>query len=164
MSIRLQNGQKTALLEWVAEGLLIGEINERAAAYDPPFRVTRSLVDYYRKTRKVQMGEITQAAELDALTTGLAIRSVRVGKLQLLAALMEEDLFAGVMWVEDVKMVGQGRTAKEVWIERFNESEVRQYLATLDQIASEVGDKKPEGVIPSEIQVTFARPPEKGGR
>lgn len=83
-----------------------------------------------------------QAVEHDALTTGLALKSNRVLKLQQLAALMEEDIFNGFLWTDQVKMIGTGPFAKEVNYEEFNTAEVQQYRATLDDIAKEVGDRK----------------------
>jgi len=106
--MRLKQGQKSALQEWVATGLESGEINERASQFDPPFSVSRAQVDYYRRTRKVSLSEIKQSNDFDALKTGLALKTERVKKLTLLAGLMENDLFNGVLWTCDVKMIGSG--------------------------------------------------------
>lgn len=138
---RLTKDQKGALLKWVAEGLETDEINKRADMFDPSFCVSRAQVDYYRKTRKINIKAIAQSDEYDALSTGLALKAERVKRLSLLAALMEEDLFSGVMWTQDVKMIGSGDYQERVEFELFNASEVQQYRGALDDIAKEIGDR-----------------------
>lgn len=140
--MRLQKNQKKKLLEWISEGLQTDEINTRAADFGTPFRVSRQQVDWYRSTREQSLVAMQAAAEHDALTTGLALKSNRVQKLQQLAVLMEQDLFGGFLWTDQVKMIGSGPFAKEVDYEEFNTAEVAQYRATLDDIAKEVGDRK----------------------
>lgn len=140
--MRLQKTQKKKLLEWISEGLQSSEINDRAARFDPSFAVSKQLVDYYRSTREKSLAAMAAATEHDALTTGLALKANRVLKLQQLAALMEEDLFGGSLWTDQVKMIGSGLFSKEVEYEEFNTAEVTQYRGTLDDIAKEVGDRK----------------------
>lgn len=140
--MRLLKNQKKKLLEWISEGLQSDEINQRAAIFESPFTVSKQLVDYYRSTREKNLAAMQQAAEHDALTTGLALKSNRVMKLQQLAGLMEEDLFGGFLWTDQVKMIGSGLFAKEVDYEEFNTAEVTQYRGVLDDIAKEVGDRK----------------------
>lgn len=135
-----------ALLEWVAAGLETGEINERAEKFKPPFTVTRQSVDHYRKSRKLEMEVITKESEMDALTQGLALKENRVGRLQLLASLMEKDLFGGFMWLEQVKSIGSGLDAQVIEYEEFNKAEVESYRGVLDDIAREIGDRK-QGVV-----------------
>jgi hypothetical protein len=139
--MRLQKAQREALLSWVAEGLESDAINQRAAAYEQPFSVSRGLVDYYRKTRKIDLKKLALDGQVDALNTGLAIKGERVKRLQLLAALLEEDLFSGMVWIDDVKGVGNGDIAQIVEFERFNDSEISQYRGILDDIAKEVGGR-----------------------
>lgn len=136
--MRLEKDQKAKLLEWVAEGLRTDEINKRAAQEIPPFNVSRGQVAFFRETRGIKLSEIAEVLDDDALTTGLAIRAERVRRLQLLAGLLEDDLFAGGTWVDDVKGVG-GMT---VHIEKFNGPMVEQYRGVLDDIAREMGDRK----------------------
>jgi hypothetical protein len=142
---RLGLAQREALLAWISDGLQTDEINERAAAFSPPFSVSRQQVDHYRKTREVKLKEIVARGEDDALTTGLALRSERVRKLKMLAARMERDLFgegrADRLWVQDVKALGSGPWMTVVDFETFNAAEVRQYRETLDDIAKEVGER-----------------------
>jgi hypothetical protein len=42
--------------------------DERAAAFVPPFHVSRRQVTYYRKTRQVDIQALTTAGEQDALS------------------------------------------------------------------------------------------------
>jgi hypothetical protein len=139
--MRLEKSQRDEILKWVAEGLETDAINKRAAAFEPPFSVSRGQVDYYRKTRKVNLQELTQSSEYDALTTGLALKAERVKRLALLAGLMEEDLFGGVLWTQDVKMIGTGECQERVEFELFNAAEVSQYRGVLDDIAKETGGR-----------------------
>ena len=140
--MRLRKKQKEALYAWIAEGLDTGEINERAAAFRPPFEVARQQVDFYRKRTQVDLEEIRRAANLDALTEGLARKEVRVSRLQQLAALMERDLFGGFLWTEQVKALGGGEFMQVVDYEEFNKAEVDAYRGVLDDIAKEMGDRK----------------------
>ena len=139
--MRLKKEQRDELLKWVAAGLETGEINKCAADHLPPFMVSRAQVDYYRKTRGVDLRKMLDSGQYDALTTGLALKEERVKRLTLLAALMEEDLFYGVLWTEDVKMIGSGPFQERVEFEEFNASEVAQYRGVLDDIAKEVGGR-----------------------
>lgn len=122
------------------------EINDRAAQFDDPFSVTRSQVQFYRDRRAVEIKAIQAAGEHDALTTGLALRTERVRKLQQLAALMEKDLFGGFLWTDQVKAIGAGKFTQIVDYEEFNTAEVQQYRGVLDDIAKEVGDRKQSSV------------------
>jgi hypothetical protein len=135
--MRLNKGQKEKVLEWVADGLKTDEINRRAAQYEEPFVVTRDQVRFYRNTRDVNLQELSQSAEYDALNSGLALRENRVKKLQQLADKLENDIFGENLWVTDVKAVG----AELVYIERFNAAEVSEYRGTIDDIAKEMGGR-----------------------
>jgi hypothetical protein len=139
--MRLEKGQREKLLAWVAEGLDTSAINKRAAEHEPPFSVSRTQVDYYRKTRKVDLKALVQADEYDALNSGLALKMERVKRLMLLAALMEEDIFNGVLWTDNVKMIGAGPFQERVEYEEFNSAEVQQYRGVLDDIAKETGGR-----------------------
>lgn len=139
--MRLRRDQKNALLKWIATGLESGEINIQAAKFKPPFSVSRAQVDYYRHTRRVDLKELSKDLENDSLITGLSIKAERVRRLQLLAALMEEDIFAGVLWTVQVKMIGSGVDQERVEFEEFNTAEVQQYRGTLEDIAKELGGR-----------------------
>lgn len=140
--MRLKRSQKEKLLEWISEGLQSDEINQRAAEFDLPFEVSRQQVDWYRTTREKSIAAMAAASEHDALTAGLALKANRVLKLQQLAALMEQDIFGGFLWTDQVKMIGSGPFAKEVDYEEFNTAEVQQYRGVLDDIAKELGQRK----------------------
>jgi hypothetical protein len=139
--MKLEKSQRDEVLKLVAEGLETDAINKRAAVFEPPFSVSRAQVDYYRKTRKVNIKELVEAGEYDALTSGLSIKAERVKRLQLLASMLEEDLFNGVLWTQDVKMIGSGTFQERVEFETFNSAEVQQYRGVLDDIAKELGDR-----------------------
>jgi len=139
--MRLKKTQKEAVLRWIAEGLQSDEINERAAKFIPPFTVKRDQVTYYRKTREADIAAIVKAGEQDALKEGLALKSERVKKLKQLASLMEQDLFGGFLWTEQVKGVGSGDVAQIVDYEEFNKAEVDAYRGVLDDIAKETGGR-----------------------
>jgi hypothetical protein len=153
--MRLTKKQREAVIAWVAEGLETDEINKRAATFKPPFSMIRQQVDWYRKTRKVVLKEIVAQGQLSALATGLALKEVRVSKLERLAERMERDL--GIadevggqpadeeddrLWVKDKKGVGSGPIAEIIDYEKFNDAEVNQYRGVLDDIAKEMGHRK----------------------
>jgi hypothetical protein len=139
--MRLKKAQKEAVLAWIAEGLKTDEINARAAEHDPPFSVSWQQVDYYRKTRMIDLDAIRKVSEKNALIEGYALKEHRVYKLSLLAALMEKDLFGGFLWTDQVKGVGSGDIAEIVDYEEFNAAEVIQYRGILDDIAKETGGR-----------------------
>jgi len=153
--MRLRKGQKEAVLRWVTAGLKSDEINERAAAFEPPFSVSRRQVEYYRKSRKADLTAILAAGEQEALTEGLALVGVRVTKLKQLAALLERDIFGGFLWLEQVKGVGSGDVATIVNYEEFNKAEVDALRGVYEDIAKEMGDRKSAIDIPKDITVKF---------
>lgn len=128
-------------MEWIGEGLSSSEINKRCLAFDPPFEVTRSQVDYYRKTRSIELKIIAKVSEATSMTEGYANKEYRVYKLSTLASLMEKDLFGGALWTHQVKSIGSGPTAEVIEFEEFNKAEVDSYLKTLDDIAAEKGER-----------------------
>lgn len=138
---QLKRKQKQALLQWIGEGLQSGEISERAAKFDPPFVVSRQQVDYYRKTRKIDLDAIAHITEQNALVEGYALKEHRVYKLSMLAALMEKDLLNGFLWTDELKGVGSGLAATIVEYEAFNAAELAAYRGVLDDIAKETGGR-----------------------
>jgi hypothetical protein len=118
------------------------EINIRAAILKKnSFSVSRQQVDYYRKSRKVDILAIKQVDENNALTTGLSIAEERVRRLQVLAELMWKDLTGGFLWIDDVKGVGSGNNSEIVDFEKFNNGELAEFRATLEDIAKETGGR-----------------------
>jgi hypothetical protein len=141
--MRLKKAQKEALLTWIAEGLTSDEVNSRADLFDPPFSVSRQQVDHYRKTRSVDIKELSEKAEYEALNAGLAKRSNRVKLLKRLAEHLTEDLFSrDLFWTDMVKGIGSKDDFQVVEYEEFNSAEVAQLRGVLDDIAKEVGDRK----------------------
>jgi hypothetical protein len=139
--MRLRKAQKEAVLTWIAEGLQSDEINARAAEFEPAFSVDRQQVDYYRKSRAIDLLAISRVDEKNALTTGYALKEIRVMKLSKLASLLEADLFGGFLWTEETKGVGSGEAAEVVEYDAFNAAEVSQYRGVLDDIAKETGGR-----------------------
>lgn len=143
--MRLKKAQREALLKWIAEGLESDEINKRAAKFKPPFKVLRSQVVWYRKTRGVKLEEIQEAGEASALTTGLALKENRVATLQKLANRLLEDLFGegdeNKLWLTMVKGIGSYDNYERVEYQEFNRSEIESLRGILDDIASEVGER-----------------------
>lgn len=139
--MRLKKSQKEQVLKWVAAGLQTDEINNKAAAFDDPFDVSRQQVDYYRKTRETDIRAIRSISENQALVEGFALKEHRVYKLSILAALLEKDLFGGFIWTDQVKGVGSGDIAEIVDYEEFNAAEIVQYRGLLEDIAKEMGGR-----------------------
>ena len=139
--MRLRKAQKEEVLKWIAAGFKSDEINERASEFDPPFSVSRRQVNHYRETRETDIEALIAAGEHEALCEGLALKAERVKKLKQLAALMEHDLFGGLLWLERVRGVGSGDVAQIVDYEEFNKGEVDAYRGVLDDIAKELGHR-----------------------
>ena len=138
--MRLNTKQKNKLLSWVAEGLDSGVINKNASKFDPPFSVSRQQVDYYRKTRQIKVKELKENFEESGLNEGLARVEVRVGKLKILADLLEIDLFEKKdIWLADRK--GVGTTGEIFDFFKLNKAEMDVYRGILDDIAQEVGGR-----------------------
>lgn len=160
---QLKRKQKQALLKWIGEGLQSAEINERAANFDPPFNVSRQQVDYYRKTRKIDLDAIAHITEQNALIEGYALKEHRVYKLSMLAALLEQDLLGGMLWLDDMKGVGSGFAAQVVEFEQFNAAELAAYRGVLDDIAKETGGRviKTDGALTGTVtlNVVYERKP-----
>ena len=119
--MKLNKKQKEFVLARVSEGLETDEINRAAAKFKPAFSVLRSQVDYYRKSRGVQIKEIVAASELDALCTGLSIKEARVSILQEVTSKL-------------LLMVRESPA--------FDEGQYRQLRGLLDDLAKETGGRK----------------------
>jgi hypothetical protein len=142
--MRLKKAQKEAVLKWIAEGLESDEINKRAAKFKPRFKVLRSQVDWYRKTRGVKLIEIQEEGELDALKSGFALKENRVKALKLLGDKMLGELTREVdnrLWTTMVKGIGSNENYERVEYEEFNKAEVDSFRGVLDDIASEMSER-----------------------
>jgi hypothetical protein len=141
--MKLTKKQKEHLLAAISEGLQTDEINKRAAALRPAYKVSRQQVDHYRKSKEVKLAEIKENSESDALRTGFALKERRVESLNRLAEVMERELTeGGKLWLQDVKAVGSGEFTQIVDFETFNGAEVQQFRGVLDDIAKETGDRQ----------------------
>jgi len=98
-------------------------------------------VDYYRKTRATDYKALSAISEKTAITEGFAIKEHRVYKLSLLAALLEKDLFGGILWTNEVKGIGGAENFEVIEYEQFNKAEVDAYRGVLDDIAAETGGR-----------------------
>lgn len=145
--MKLNKEQKEVLLKWIAEGIGMGVINERAAVFDPPFSVLRSQVTFYRNTRKLDIKQIRDAGEHEALTSGLAIKAERVRVLQRLADKMLKDLVPeqegarSYLWTDQVKGIGGGEDFERIDYLEFNKAEVDALRGVIDDIAKEMGGR-----------------------
>jgi hypothetical protein len=93
--------------------------------------------------------EEKEKARAEVLQAGLALPHERILKLTRLANLLEDQIYqqdeAGHfinLWLQDVKVVGHGHTAKQIDLVRFNPAIIDQFRGTLDDIAKEVGGRK----------------------
>lgn len=143
--MKLNKAQKEALIAWIAEGLESDEINKRAAKFKPRFSVLRSQVTYYRNSRDHKLEELQESGEINALTSGLALKENRVATLQKLANRLLEDLFGegeeNRLWLTMVKGIGSHDNYERVEYQEFNRSEIEALRGLLDDIASEVGER-----------------------
>ena len=137
---RLTKKQREALLSWIGEGLETDEINKRAASWKPRFHVTRQQVDHYRKTRTVNLEQIQQEDEDNALKTGFALREKRVTSLKQIATKLLEELTRekdNLLWTQNAKSIGFSRYDYK----EFNKAEIDALRGVLDDIAAEVGHR-----------------------
>jgi hypothetical protein len=140
--MRLKKHQREQLISWIAEGMQTDEINARAEKFKPPFKVSTALVAHYRKTRGIQLGELKESGENDALTTGLAVKANRVENLQALADKLYDDLMNGdKLWLLQVKGIGSKEDFERITYYEFNSAEVAQYRGLVDDISAEVGER-----------------------
>jgi hypothetical protein len=84
----------------------------------------------------------------EVMRSGLALPHKRVEKLKRLAKLLEDEIYEEdtpghkpKVWVRDVKAIGSGEFAHEVWIERFNGTLISEYRSTLEDLAKETGGR-----------------------
>lgn len=157
--MRLKKIQKEALLTWIAEGLRSGEINERAAEFDPPFSVSRRQVHHYKSTRQLDIEAIIAVGEYKALNEGLAKVAKRVERLKQIAERLEKDLLEGEsIWLPQIKSIGSGPDAQVVEYEEFNRSEIEAYRGLLDDIARELGHRKQQVEMQSSVKLVGIDP------
>ena len=82
------------------------------------------------------------AIKSKAIESGYAYWPRRVQNLITLAELLFSEINTeDKRWLPDVKQIGSGYTAEKVEIVRFNSALIEQFRRTLDDIASEVGER-----------------------
>ncbi len=78
----------------------------------------------------------------ESMNTGLAMPHLRVDKLKMLAAKLEQEIYReGRLWLPDVKQIGMGKNATRVELIRFNGALVEQYRGVLSDLAEETGGR-----------------------
>lgn len=98
----------------------------------------------------VQFEEIKRLAA----STGYAVWQKRVWDLNRLAeTLFEEVQDPENRWARDVKGIGRGKNFREVEIVRFNAPLVKEFRATLDDLAKEMGERVQGIAIAASVQV-----------
>lgn len=78
MKHNLTKDQRALLVTWAAEGLTLAEVNKRAAACDPPFKITQHQLKHVRSKQQTTFAELREQFRREAEETGLAIRFVRL--------------------------------------------------------------------------------------
>ena len=135
---KLTEGQRLAVLDWIADGLTTNEINSLGASFDPPFKISPQLNYSYRKDYDIDLQQLRNEKDALAISTGLAVRGNRIRALMDLALLLEEDLKQKkLLWTENAKTVG----SMQYDYEEFNEPELRQLRGIYDDIAKETGGR-----------------------
>lgn len=71
---KLKNDQRESLLTWLSAELSLKEIRQRAAAFNPPFKVTCQQVGYYRRSRALNPEKLTANVLSQALAMGFAVK------------------------------------------------------------------------------------------
>lgn len=96
---------------------------------------------YDEETRKADEACI-EAEKQAILKRGYARMHRRVQKLDALAEKLEQLLAEDdKLWLPDVKSVGTGPLAQRVDLIQFNDALIREYRATLADIAAELGER-----------------------
>lgn len=150
MNDKLTKEQRKLLVGWAAEGLTLGEVNDRASKENPPFKVEWHALKWVRQKADKTYGEIKQEFERDALNEGLARRAVRIRQLQdlfdrhiaLIKARGEEmdgEIAGGDtgLMVRDYK----GKNA-DTPVYKYDAALIREMRGLFDDIARELGDRK----------------------
>src|SRR5262249_553496 len=149
--VKLTRKQRSALLEWAAEGLRLAEINERAAKWDPPFEVEYLQLKNARKRSGTKFTELREQLEAEATDEGLARKGVRVRRPAKVGERVEEDFYENDrLWVQEPKQVG----TQVLDVEKFNAAEVKEYRGLLDDIARELGDRRTRIDMTTKVDVT----------
>ena len=86
------------------------------------------------------------------MESGYALAWERVRALKELAdTLFAELQDPSLRWVREVKVVGSGKNAREVVVERFNAAEIEQLRGVLADLAKETGGRKDIQVLTGDV-------------
>jgi len=97
-----------------------------------------------RAAREKALAEAEQAEITRILTSGYALMHKRVEALNALSQKLEAYLAdENKVWLPDVKAIGTGEFAERVDLVTFNADLVKEYRATFDDLAKELGQRKP---------------------
>lgn len=88
-----------------------------------------------------KLAEAETDEKLRVLQEGFALKHERIRALNRLAGTLLDELEGGRLWVTDVKQIGGGDNAERVEVERFNNAELEQFRALLDDITKETGER-----------------------
>ena len=102
--------------------------------------------------------EVREAEEQEAayrreiLQTGYALATERIQSLKEVAeGLCQEIRDPDKRWLSEVKIVGSGKSAREVTVARFNAAEVEQFRGVLADLAKETGGRKDVHVVTGDV-------------
>lgn len=113
-------------------------VSERTAYYwleEPEFQVERV-------KREALVAQVEQEAVTRILTEGYALMHRRVEALKNLSLKLEVYLSdEQKVWLPDVKAIGNGPDAERVDLIQFNDALIREYRATFDDLAKELGQR-----------------------
>jgi hypothetical protein len=121
--------------------------NQKYAKSLPVFK--RWSVQHHWQER-IAAYEAQQAQELEAviveerakiLKSGFAQMHKRVELLDMLTGTLLADVKIGKLYLKDVKAIGNGKDARQVDLEQFNEGLIRQIRGLLDDLAKELGER-----------------------
>lgn len=145
MSKPLAKEKVEYILELIGEGMSNAEII--AACKRDGIEVSRQTIRNFRHTRAVEIKDVIQRYEAEAIQSGLARRMERVAELKDIYARLKAELDAGALWVIHPRSMrgDEGYTIVEERI--FNSNLIRELRQTLEDIAKEVGGRQSEDLL-----------------
>lgn len=95
-------------------------------------------VEAWDAHKRVERDRIIALEEEEILKAEYSLKHNRIKDLNKLAVLLKEEVEdENKRWVEDVKAVGK----EAYYVKQFNDAVIREYRATLDDIAKEKGER-----------------------
>lgn len=130
--------QALLLGKTIASSAAFAGISERTA-YN---WLSDSEVQTERAKREAIVAQAEQEAVTAILTDGYALMHRRVEALKALSLKLEKYLAEEKkVWLPDVKVIGTGEFVERVDLVTFNDALIREYRATFDDIAKELGQR-----------------------